>query len=113
MAGPERGRTASPVAVPRGLPAARAPLGAIGEASQLVEAALQARSAASQDQRFATTTTLFFALSSLAGALRLELRLRELGQVERGYGRGDERGGSALPGGSFLLVDHFFCNVLL
>ncbi|CAM9501354.1 unnamed protein product [Ectocarpus sp. 12 AP-2014] len=55
-------------------------LGKIGDASQLVEAALQARVAASQDQRFATTKTLFFALSSLCGVLRLELRMKHLGQ---------------------------------
>ncbi|CAM9613879.1 unnamed protein product [Ectocarpus sp. 6 AP-2014] len=55
-------------------------LGRIGDASQLVEAALQARVAASQDQRFATTKTLFFALSSLCGVLRLELRMKHLGQ---------------------------------
>ncbi|CAM9429413.1 unnamed protein product, partial [Sphacelaria rigidula] len=55
-------------------------LGPIGEAAQLVEAALQARTAASQGQKFATTKTLFFALSGLSRALRLELRLRDIGQ---------------------------------
>ncbi len=56
-------------------------LGKVGDASQLVEAALQATIVASQDQRFATTKTLFMALSSLCAALRLELRLKNLGQV--------------------------------
>lgn len=60
---------------------ARQSLGAIGEASQLVEAALQARTAASEDQRFATTKTLFFALSSLNSALRLELRSKAVNKV--------------------------------
>ena len=76
MAGPD---PPGQVGVPKG--AARQPLGAIGEASQVVEAALQARTAASEDQRFATTKTLFFALSSLGGALMLELRLKTVGQV--------------------------------
>lgn len=57
------------------------PFGPVGDASQLVEAALQARVAASRDQQFATTKTLFFALSSLCDALRLELRMKKLGQV--------------------------------
>lgn len=85
MAGPEAAETAAAAAAA----ASAGPqqkqqqqqLGPIGDASQLVEAALQARVAASQDQQFATTKTLFFALSSLCGALRLELRLRKLGQV--------------------------------
>lgn len=83
MAGPDTGQSGPRTSSPG--PAARRSLqpqlGAVGEASQLVEAALQARTAASQDQRFATTKTLFFALSSLSGALRLELRHREVGQV--------------------------------
>lgn len=64
-------------------------LGPIGDASQLVEAALHARTAAAQDQQFATTKTLFFALSSLSGALTRDLRLRELGQVMGLKGRGE------------------------
>lgn len=67
----------------RGSSSPRPALGPIGEAAQLVEAALQARTAASQGQRFATTKTLFFALSSLNGALRLELRRRAVGQVRQ------------------------------
>lgn len=92
MAGPEAAESAAAAATAAATAAAAAgaqqqkqqkkkQFGPIGDASQLVEAALQARVAASQDQQFATTKTLFFALSSLCGALRLELRLRKLGQV--------------------------------
>lgn len=77
-AGPGTGSGGAAAAV---APPARPALGPVGEAAQLVEAALQARTAASQGQRFATTKTLFFGLSSLSGALRLELRRRDVGQV--------------------------------
>lgn len=81
MAGPEAAETAAAASAGPQQKQQQQQLGPIGDASQLVEAALQARVAASQDQQFATTKTLFFALSSLCGALRLELRLRKLGQV--------------------------------
>lgn len=74
---------AVPAASNAGRGSPRPTLGAVGEASQLVAAALQARIAAPQGQRFATTKTLFVALSSLCGALRLELRRRSVGQVIR------------------------------
>eukprot|EP00752_Nemacystus_decipiens_P013802 g12254.t1 len=83
MAGPEAADTAAAAAASAFPQQQKQPqFGPIGDASQLVEAALQARVAASQDQQFATTKTLFFALSSLCGALRLELRLRKLGQAK-------------------------------
>lgn len=81
MAGPEAVETAAAAAAAGPQQQKQPQFGAIGDASQVVEAALQARVAASQEQQFATTKTLFFAVSSLCGALRLELRLRNLGQV--------------------------------
>ena len=85
MAGPEPGHAATTTTTTgAGMASANRPqqgLGSIGDAAQLVEAALHARMAASQDQRFATTKTLFFSVSSLGGALRSELRMKNVGQV--------------------------------
>ena len=84
MVDPESGHAATTTAVGVGTSSSQRPqqeMGSIGEAAQLVEAALHARMAASQDQRFATTKTLFFALSSLCKALRSELRMKSVGQV--------------------------------
>ena len=84
MAGPEPGHAATTTTAGGGMASANRPqqgLGSIGDAAQLVEAAMHARMAASQDQKFATTKTLFFAISSLCGALRSELRLKNIGQV--------------------------------
>ncbi|CAM9898509.1 unnamed protein product, partial [Laminaria digitata] len=84
MAGPEPGHAATMTTAGSGMASSatrpQQGMGSIGDAAQLVEAAVHARMAASQDQRFATTKTLFFALSSLCGALRSELRLKNVGQ---------------------------------